>query len=243
MRVLYFSLFVVLIDQISKILVKGLSIPSLGININGMNYYQSISIIGSFFQITFIENPGMAFGLQIGGKLFLSVFTIFATLLILYFIWKNRYESLYLRISLAFIFGGAIGNLIDRIFYGKIYGYAPLFYGNVVDFFHVDFPDFTLLGKTFHSWPIFNIADIAVSIGFIMILFGHKRLSKHEKTVTGDTSSADDDNQTEARFAGGHLNMNKIVETNDYSNQTVDPEFNSKDAVSENDFTDHKEKQ
>ncbi len=76
-----------------------------------------------------------------------------------------------------------------------------------------------------------------------MILFGHKRLSKHEETVTGDTSSADDDNQTEARFAGGHLNMNKIVETNDYSNQTVDPEFNSKDAVSENDFTDHKEKQ
>lgn len=134
----------------------------------------------------------MAFGLQIGGKLFLSIFTIFATLLILYFIWKNRHESLYLRIALAFIFGGAIGNLIDRIFYGAIYNYAPLFYGNVVDFFHVDFPDFTIFGKTFHSWPIFNVADIAVSIGFILILIGHNKIFNHPHEQSKVETSASD---------------------------------------------------
>jgi hypothetical protein len=73
-------------------------------------------------------------GIQIGGKLFLSLFTIFATILLLIFLYKNRHESFFLRLALAFILGGAVGNLIDRIFYGKIYGYAPYFYGKVVDF-------------------------------------------------------------------------------------------------------------
>lgn len=181
MKVLFVSLFVILIDQISKIMVKGLSIPALNINIQGMHYHQSIDVIGNFFKITYIENPGMAFGIQIGGKLFLSLFTIAATLLIVYFIYKNRKEPLYLRLALAFILGGAVGNLIDRVFYGAIYGYAPLFYGNVVDFFHIDTPNFVVFGKTFYSWPIFNIADIAVSLGFLMILLGYKKIAREEK--------------------------------------------------------------
>lgn len=181
LKVLFLSLFVVLLDQVTKILVKGISIPALGINIQGMHYQQSIDVIGNFFKITYIENPGMAFGIQIGGKLFLSLFTIAATLLIVYFIYKNRKEPLYLRIALAFILGGAVGNLIDRTFYGVIYGYAPLFYGNVVDFFHIDTPNFELFGKHFYSWPIFNIADISVSFGFAMILFGYKKIAKPEE--------------------------------------------------------------
>ena len=100
----------------------------------------------------------------------------FKSLLIVYFIFKNRNEGLYLRTALAFILGGAVGNLIDRLFYGVAYGYAPLFYGKVVDFFHINIPDFTLFGKPFYSWPIFNIADISVTIGFIMILFGYRRI-------------------------------------------------------------------
>ena len=141
-----------------------------------MVYGTSIDVIGSFFRITYIENPGMAFGLQIGGKLFLSIFTIVATLLIVYFIYKNRHERFYIRLALAFILGGAIGNLIDRTFYGAIFGYAPIFYGRVVDFFHLDIPDFKLFGKAFYSWPIFNVADISVTIGFVMILIGYKKM-------------------------------------------------------------------
>ncbi|HEX2788095.1 MAG TPA: signal peptidase II [Ignavibacteria bacterium] len=182
MRVLFVSLFIIILDQVSKFLVKGISIPSLNINIQGMHYQQSINLIGDFFKLTYIENPGMAFGIQIGGKLFLSLFTIAATLLIVYFIYKNRNEPLYLRVALALILGGAVGNLIDRIFYGVIYGYAPLFYGNVVDFFHIDTPNFMILGKQFYSWPIFNIADVAVSLGFVMILFGYRKIAKPKET-------------------------------------------------------------
>ncbi|MBC8485206.1 MAG: signal peptidase II [Bacteroidetes bacterium] len=176
MKILFYSFLIVIIDQTTKLFVKGLYLPSLGINLEGMVYGTSIDVIGSFFRITYIENPGMAFGLQIGGKLFLSIFTIVATLLIVYFIYKNRHERFYIRLALAFILGGAIGNLIDRTFYGAIFGYAPIFYGRVVDFFHLDIPDFKLFGKAFYSWPIFNVADISVTIGFVMILIGYKKM-------------------------------------------------------------------
>lgn len=175
MKVLFITFFVVIADQITKILVKGISIPSMGIEIEGMPYQSSKKVFGDIFKITFIENPGMAFGLQIGGKLFLSIFTIAATILLIFFLYKNRKENLILRLALAFILGGAIGNLIDRVFYGEIYSYAPFFYGRVVDFLHIDFPNFTIFGKTIYSWPIFNIADISVTVGFLMILIGYKK--------------------------------------------------------------------
>jgi signal peptidase II len=178
------TFFVVLIDQLSKFYVKGIAIPALGINIKGIPYQTSINIIGNFFKITFIENPGMAFGLQIGGKLFLSLFTIFATILLFFFLYKNRNEGLLLRLALALILGGAIGNLIDRIFYGKIYGYESFFYGKVVDFLHFDFPNFTVLGKTIYSWPIFNVADISVTLGFLLILFGYRKIFHTEVPET-----------------------------------------------------------
>ncbi len=192
MNVLIVTLIVVILDQVTKLYVKGIKIPLLGIDIPGMPYQSSIPVIGNFFQITFIENPGMAFGLQIGGKLFLSLFTIFATLLLLYFLFKNRKEKLLLRLALALILGGAIGNLIDRVFYGKIYEYAPLFYGRVVDFFHFDLPNFTIFGKTIYSWPIFNIADISVTVGFLMILFGYKKIFAQHESNESEVSSMDE---------------------------------------------------
>ena len=176
MRVLYLSLTIVIIDQLSKLKIKGISIPWLGIDVKGMRTGSSISIIDNFFRFTFIENPGMAFGIELGSKLLLSLFTIFATGLIIYFVYKNRNEHIYVRLSLAFILGGAVGNLIDRIFYGLIYNTEPLFYGKVVDFFQINIPDLKIFGKTFYSWPIFNVADVAVTIGFIMIIIGYKKV-------------------------------------------------------------------
>ena len=178
MRVFYLSLLVVIIDQISKLKVKGIKIPFLNLNVEGMTLGSSKQIFGNFFKITFIENPGMAFGIELGGKLTLSIFTLFATFLIIYFIYKNSNEGLYLRIALAFILGGALGNLIDRIFYGAVFGYAPLFYGKVVDFFHFNIPEFNIFGKAFYSWPIFNVADISVTVGFVMILLGYNKIFK-----------------------------------------------------------------
>lgn len=198
MRVLIYTFFIVIADQVTKLYVKGIKIPLLGIDFQGMPYQSSINVIGNFFKITFIENPGMAFGMQIGGKLFLSLFTIFATLLLTGFLYKNRNEGLLLRLSLSFILGGAIGNLIDRIFYGKIYDYAPIFYGKVVDFLHFDFPNFTIFGKNIYSWPIFNIADVFVTAGFLMILIGYKRIFKTEEAeqaelMTVETLSQNDE--------------------------------------------------
>lgn len=214
MKVLFITFFVVIADQVTKILVKGLSIPSLGINIEGMPYQSSKKVIGDFFKFTFIENPGMAFGLQITGKLFLSLFTIAATILLIFFLYKNRNENLTLRLALAFILGGAIGNLIDRVFYGEIYSYAPLFYGRVVDFLHFDFPNFTIFGKTIYSWPIFNIADISVTVGFLLILIGYKKAfpNPEEKDPVIETAG---DLEFEHReyFEGESLEISQIEST------------------------------
>lgn len=188
MRVFYLSLIIVIVDQLTKLKVKGIKIPFLNLNIEGMTLGSSKEVFGNFFEITFIENPGMAFGIELGGKLTLSIFTLLATFLIIYFIFKNRNESFYLRLSLAFILGGAVGNLIDRLFYGVMYGYAPLFYGKVVDFFHFNIPEFNLFGKSFYSWPIFNVADISVTAGFLMILLGYNKIFKKQSAAI-DTDS------------------------------------------------------
>ena len=218
---MYLSLVLVIIDQLTKLKVKGIKIPFLGINVEGMTLGSSIKVIGDFFKITFIENPGMAFGIEFGGKLALSLFTLLATFVIVYFIHKNKNEALYFRISLAFILGGAVGNLIDRLFYGAIYGYAPLFYGKVVDFFHFNIPDFSLFGKTFYSWPIFNIADISVTAGFLMILFGYSKIfnkkSADENTGTPLNTEAP---QTETE-------VSKVPTQNNTETLEPEPEKNS----------------
>jgi signal peptidase II len=196
LRVLYASLFVVIVDQVTKFFVKGLKIESLGISIPGMPYGSSKQIFGNFVKLTFIENPGMAFGIDVGPKMFLTVFTILASFVILYYIYKHRHDSILLRLALAFILAGALGNLIDRTFYGLIYGYAPLFHGRVVDFVQVEFWDFTFLGKTYTTWPIFNVADVSVTIGFLIIIVFNKRIFKQEEeTPVADSSGQEVPNE------------------------------------------------
>lgn len=178
--------------------VKGFSIPLINIKVNGMNLGESISIIGDFFRLTFVENPGMAFGISVGNssKLFLSLFSLIASIGLLYYIYKIRHESFINRFSLALILGGAIGNFIDRAFYGVFYGYAPLMYGKVVDFFQVEFWDFTLFGKTYETWPIFNVADASVTIGVILMLIFHGRI--YDTTKTEDKIESHNNELTEA---------------------------------------------
>ncbi len=176
MKVLFVSIIVVLIDQLSKLLVKGFSIPFLNINYEGMYHGQRIPIIGDLFRLTFIENPGMAFGIDPGDgfKLWISIFSLIASVGIVIYMFLIRNHRLSLRIALAFILGGAIGNLIDRMFYGVFYGYAPLFYGKVVDFLDFDFFDITVFGRSYDRWPIFNFADAAVTIGVLILIFFYR---------------------------------------------------------------------
>lgn len=197
MGVLFVSLFIVVFDQVTKFLVKGGTIPLLHIHVNGMEYGQSINVFGDFFKITFVENPGLAFGIDINetSKLFLSLFSLVASLGILYYIWKSKEQKLIVRFALALILGGALGNLIDRAFYGVFYNYAPVFYGRVVDFFNMDFWDFKIFGRTYERFPIFNIADSAVTVGVaLLILFYRNPEEKksNEEKVEGTTENAED---------------------------------------------------
>lgn len=130
----------ILVDQISKLAVRFY-----------FEYGKPHPILGDSLRLTYIENPGMAFGIEVGGQAFFSIFAFIATIIIFVYILRTKGERPALRVSLALIFGGAVGNLIDRLLYGK-----------VVDFIEVSFGSF--------RWPIFNMADIAVSVGMIVLI-------------------------------------------------------------------------
>ena len=110
-------------------------------------------IIENFLEFYHIENPGMAFGLSFpGGSQLLLIMTILLTVFILGMLWKERNSHFLMRYGLCLIFSGAIGNLTDRIIFGK-----------VTDFIHV------MIGEHF-SWYIFNVADSSVTIGMVLFL-------------------------------------------------------------------------
>ena len=184
-RILNLSIFIILADQIAKLWIKGISIPSLGISIQGIQLGSSRPIIGDFLRLTYIENPGMAFGIDIGGKLFFSIFSIIASVGILIYLYKARNENLAFRISLALILGGAVGNLIDRVFYGVLFNEGSLFYGRVVDFIDADFFNINFLGYHLSRWPVFNVADASVTCGVLLMLFAHRKSNKEESVSSG----------------------------------------------------------
>jgi len=174
-RILIFSGIIVLVDQLNKLIVRGVHIPALGISIEGLRYGVSRPILGDFFRLTYIENPGMAFGIDVGGKIFFSIFSVLASAAILVYLYHVRRESLGFRVALALILGGAAGNLIDRAFYGVIFDGSGLFAGKVVDFFDLDFFDINFLGYQLSRWPVFNIADASVTIGVLLLLIFHRK--------------------------------------------------------------------
>ncbi|MCQ2253286.1 MAG: lipoprotein signal peptidase [Bacteroidales bacterium] len=213
---------VVILDQILKIWVK-----------THMYLGESSVLWGwpfSRFQLAFTENPGMAFGWMLpgnGGKIALTVFRILAIGGMSYYIWrltKNEQTKPMFVICMSLITAGALGNLIDCLFYGMIFGpsgvsstsiaeifpatggYAPFLQGKVVDMLYFpiiesEWPTWMpILGDradrsfTFFS-PIFNIADSAVTIGVFLILLFHKRILPQDISETEDADqTAEADN-------------------------------------------------
>jgi len=160
--------------------------------------------IFSWFQIYFTENPGMAFGLEIMDKRILSVIRIIAVIVLAYYLIKllKHTYSFGFILCITLIFVGAVGNIIDCVFYGMIFdhsygqiatflpeggGYAPVLHGKVVDMLY-----FPLIETTLPSWipfwggndfiffrPIFNLADSAICVGvFSLLLFYRRTLSQ-----------------------------------------------------------------
>lgn len=216
MVVLYISLIIVILDQLTKFLVKGGTIPLLNLHVQGMDYGSSINVFGDFFKITFVENPGLAFGIDVNetSKLFLSLFSLAASIGILYYIYKSKEQKLIVRIALAFILGGAVGNLIDRMFYGVFYGYAPVFYGKVVDFFNADFFDFTIFGRTYDRFPIFNIADSSVTVGVILLILFHKSVEE-KKEIPVEANSVVVEGETNPELPSENNNQEMMIDGED----------------------------
>lgn len=159
MRVLWLTLVVLFIDQATKFAV-----------VQNMHLYQSIPLLGDWFRFTYTTNPGIAFGITFGPPGMLSVLALIVTCILVGYLWtiRDRYKPY--RYALACILGGALGNIIDRTFYGLIYGYDGLFRGQVVDFVHVNLyngvVNLPLVGPTFLSlFPIWNVADMAIVLG------------------------------------------------------------------------------
>ncbi len=176
-KLLALSALLVLLDQGTKLAVKGFNL--FGFRHEGMYLGESFSVIGDFLRFTFVENPGMAFGLNFGLPLLLGLFSIGAAIFLVYLLYKARHGKITgFHVALATILGGAVGNLIDRVFYGVFYGYAPLFEGKVVDFVDVDIPDISLFGYTWDRFYIFNVADAAVSVGIVLLLIFYPRQQK-----------------------------------------------------------------
>ncbi len=201
-KLLTLSGLIVLLDQCAKLSVKGFTL--FGIHHVGMQLYESFQLIGDVVRVTYVENPGMAFGLNFDAPLLLSIFSVAASIFLIYLIWQTERDGITgLRISLALILGGAVGNLIDRVFYGLAYGYAGLFHGRVVDFIDVNIPDISILGFNLKRFYVFNIADAAVTIGVVLLLLYYP--SQRSRTVEsgsaqlGPTSSArDSDSRVES---------------------------------------------
>ncbi len=143
---------IIALDQWSKWAIK-----------TSFNLYESKPVIQDFLHFTYLTNDGMAFGLSFpGGKHVLLIMTILLTGFIVGFLWKEKNGHPLIKYGLALILSGAIGNLIDRLLYGKVVDFLDLMIGN------------------FH-WYIFNIADSSVTIGMILFLI-HSFYIEQQKT-------------------------------------------------------------
>lgn len=143
-----------ILDRFTKWLVK-----------KNFELWESIPVLGSFFQLTYVENKGGAFGIQLGGSSFYFVASIIVILYILFYFWRHPEDGRLSRIALALILGGAFGNLYDRALFGSVTDFF--------DFEFFDIPPFQLGFLRFDGmerWPVFNIADSAVTVGIILLL-------------------------------------------------------------------------
>lgn len=198
------SAVVIIIDQFVKLLVKFNLTPGTGISVIQNRLFG--------FNIHFLENDGAAFGVTIAdlfnhlganmsdetGKLILSLFSVFAVCIIGVVLYQVSQKQSLLPLFVSFIFGGAIGNIIDRVFYGILFSpthnwfsvindyEGGLLHGKVVDMFYVNMGVVHLFGQPLQLWPVFNIADAAISIGIIAILIFQKDFfnAEAEKTTT-----------------------------------------------------------
>ncbi|HKZ22367.1 MAG TPA: signal peptidase II [candidate division Zixibacteria bacterium] len=152
------TFLVIFLDQLSKTIIH-----------HSLFLGQSIPVLGEFFKITYILNPGGAFGTKLGGNNLYTILSLIAIILTFIFFFQTKKEQALVRTGLALILGGAVGNLIDRFRFGQVVDFLDF------DFFNISIPEFKLgfinfLGFHLDRWPVFNIADSSVTCGAILII-------------------------------------------------------------------------
>ena len=192
-RLLLLGVLLVVIDQVIKVLVKTQMTPG-----------EHIPVLGNWFQLLFVENKGMAFGMSFGGVIGKYALTVFRIVLFGALVWwiskllkREKPVPTGVLVGLTLITAGALGNIIDCLFYGLVFSestlstvatlghYAPLMQGKVVDMFYFPlwtWPDWVpLLGGRIFFEPVFNFADSCVTVGAIyLILFQYRFFAKED---------------------------------------------------------------
>lgn len=191
---------IIVLDQVVKMLVHyNMELGSKG----------QILLLGDWFKLHYLTNPGMAFGMKLDfeyGKLFLTLFRIVAMFAIGYYLHSliKKEAPKGLLLCIALILGGAIGNLVDSIFYGVFLDNAPFsaptpwFHGQVVDMFYIDIwegylPEWIpLLGGDYMAlWPVFNIADASIFVAICFIIIFQKSYFKKEEETSSNKKELD----------------------------------------------------
>ncbi len=197
-KFLFLTLILILIDQAIKLWMFYDVVP---------NHYGEMDLIPDFFKLHYVENKGMAFGMELGGdygKLILTTFRLGAMVGICWYLvhlaGRNAHNGLLW--SIAAVLGGAIGNVIDSTFYGVFLKNAPVgvstpwFHGQVIDMFYAygldgQYPDWIpFLGGDYNTMPIFNFADACIFCGVVSILLFQRRFFEFEvkqKHIVKDT--------------------------------------------------------
>ncbi|MEZ4701705.1 MAG: signal peptidase II [Rhodothermales bacterium] len=193
MHILWITVAIIVVDQITKQVV-----------LHNMYVGESIPLLGDWLKFTFTENPGMAFGITFGPRGMVTFLSMAATGLIFLYLYRVRKLYQPYRMSIAFILGGALGNIIDRVFYGVLFSDAPLFAGKVVDFIHVNLwrgylpESWPIVGGKYTAlFPIWNVADMAIVVGVLGILvfqgtFQHELMREQLKNEAGGIDPAGD---------------------------------------------------
>ena len=175
-RLLVLGIVLVVIDQVIKYLVK-----------TNMSLGEQIPVIGNWFRLCFVENEGMAFGMKFGGAVGKFLLSLFRIVLFGVLCWwissldRSRKAPTGVLVGLTLITAGALGNIVDCLFYGMIWDYAPFMFGKVVDMFY-----FPLIhnsaGEVIFFSPVFNFADSCVTVGaFYLLLFHWKFFVKESQ--------------------------------------------------------------
>ncbi|CAH0995681.1 Lipoprotein signal peptidase [Emticicia aquatica] len=246
-KFLFLTILLILIDQAIKLWMFYDVLP---------NHYGEIDLIPDFFKLHYVENKGMAFGMELGGeygKLILTTFRLGAMVGICWYLvhlaQKNAHSGLLW--SIAAVLGGAIGNVIDSTFYGVFLHNAPIgastpwFHGQVIDMFYAygldrQYPDWIpFIGGDFNTTPIFNFADACIFCGVVSILIFQQKFfefeAKHKQINNISEISAEEELKSEENLANEmNEEVAEIVEEDNQFRLTEDSSKEISDEDSDN---------